>query len=400
MGTIKIELPKSIKFLSDYKDDQWDFSNGLPTGILHKKFTGIGATTCEIRALRNSILVFPTVSLAKTKCSQTIIEIEKEDLPLQAFYVGGGVKHVEISSFIQEISEDKKVKLFVVADSLPWLIKIIGSRVYDDYFLMVDEIDTFQIDSSYRVSLEYAVDYFKDFKGKCALTATLIPFSDPDFDESIIDYWIINKSLEEKPDLQIIESLYPVNTIVEQIQICVSMDEKVVVALNSISQINRICKELVGNYGYKKDEIGILCSSSSKNDIYHMTQWIPIPEDGQIKIEFKLIFMTSSYFVGIDILNLFHLIIVNFPYPDHAILSFEKIYQITGRARNGTLSSVLISPPTIEVYKDHFDLEDITSRIAKVKEVIEFSREVYSDQDYNDDFESLNSSILNPRFKL
>lgn len=389
-----ISITSDVKYLKDHKDEVWDFSKGLPTGILYKRFTGLGATTCEIVSPRHSILVFPTVCLAKTKCNQTKKRILKDNLPIQVLYVGGGIKNSNIKEFIDAISEDLYVKFFVVADSLPRVIDMLGSDVYDKYFLMVDEIDTFQIDTSFRTSLEYAIDYFKDFKEKCALTATLIPFSDPDFDVSNIDYWIVQKELEVKPELEIIEAKYPLETILDQIKFFIGSGEKIVVALNSITAINRIVKTLLKDGLINSGEVGILCSEASKYKIHYDIEWMSVPENGEIKLYPKLVFMTSAYFIGIDILDMYHLIIGSIQYPEHAILQFEKIYQITGRARNGTYSNVLISSPYFEIHKEHFDLEDINSRVSKINDILQYSKSIYSDDEYLDDFYSLNESLL------
>lgn len=390
-----IKLSSDIKYLSNHNDDIWDFSKGLPSGVLFKKFTGLGATTCEIDSPRNSILVFPTVSLAKTKCNQTNERIKDDGLPIQVLYVGGGVKNSNIKEFIEAISDNLYVKLFVVADSLPRVIDILGSDVYDKYFLMVDEIDTFQIDTSFRTSLEYAIDYFIDFKKKCALTATLIPFTDSNFDDSKIDYWIVEKDLEEKPEFEIIETNYPLETIIDHIKTLIDSGERIVVALNSITAINRIVKTLLKEGLINNGDVGILCSEASKYKIHYEIEWMPIPENGKVKLYPKLVFMTSAYFVGIDILDVYHLIIGSIKYPEHAILQFEKIYQITGRARNGTYSNFLITPPFFEIYKEHFDVEDIKSRVDKINDILQFSNTVYSDEEYLDDYYSFNESLLN-----
>ncbi|WP_297335900.1 hypothetical protein [Algoriphagus sp.] len=393
-----IKLNKGIRFLKEYSGEVWNFNQGLPNGILHKKFTGIGATTCEIEAPRNSILVFPTVSLAKSKCNKSLAEVKRykenqEESSFEFFYVGGGVKNSHIEEFLEIKEPEKFTKFFVVADSLPRLIEILGESAYSDYFLMVDEIDTFQIDTSYRVSLEYAVDYFKEFTNKCALTATLIPFSDPEFDVDNLDYWVVEKEIEDKPDFKIIESNFPVDKIVEEIIQLIDSGERIVVAINSISNINRITKTLIKRTSLIKGDLGLLCSQYSKYDATHELEWIDVPENGEINLQHQVTFMTSAYFIGIDIKDIFHLIIGNINYREHTILTFEKIYQITGRARNGTYSTQLISFQRLELYKDFFDLEEMKSRISKINEILEFSKGIYQDGEFQDDYQSLQVSI-------
>src|SRR5690606_37497924 len=47
-----------------------------------------------------------------------------------------------------------------------------------DYFLVLDEVEILQMQSSFRNKLPLCFDYFKLFKRKCLVSATLINFSD------------------------------------------------------------------------------------------------------------------------------------------------------------------------------------------------------------------------------
>ena len=80
-------------------------------------------------------------------------------------YIGSPIGNILTDITIEDIQEylgldnGKRKKFLVVADSLWKVIKAIGPRVYHDYFLMVDEIDTMQSDSVYRPNLEKVIDY-------------------------------------------------------------------------------------------------------------------------------------------------------------------------------------------------------------------------------------------------
>lgn len=73
-------------------------------------------------------------------------------------------------------------KIIVVADSFYKVIDGIGDMFYNNYFLMVDEIDSFQSDSSYRPKLESVIDYYFNFKNynRCLVSATLNDFTNPE----------------------------------------------------------------------------------------------------------------------------------------------------------------------------------------------------------------------------
>jgi hypothetical protein len=61
------------------------------------------------------------------------------------------------------------------------VIDAIGSNVYKDYFLLIDEIDSFQLDSTFRRSMEMTLDYYKLFEKdkRAMISATRIDFTDP-----------------------------------------------------------------------------------------------------------------------------------------------------------------------------------------------------------------------------
>lgn len=390
MATITIEIPKGIRFLSDYKEDTWDFSKGLPNGILYKKFTGIGATHCEIIAERDSILVFPTIALAKSKYLKAC---EEDNGRFRYQFLNGEVKNEKLEEFISNRRKKNIDKYFVVADSLPRLINFLGKEVYDDYFLMVDEIDTFQVDTSFRSSLEFAIDYFKDFKKRCALTATLIPFSDPDFHEDNIDHFILEKERFEKPILRLVDVYYPLQSLIEEIADLLEKGEKIVVAINSLDGINYVIKNLLVLGKIEEFNTGVLCSQYSKYKVHSKSNWIDIPKDGKISLEYPLTFITSAYFTGVDFIDQFHLLIGVLKAPQHAMLTFENIYQITGRARNGFLSCKILKFDKVSSPENSFDREEIIKRVEKVNSLFSFAKELYEDDEFLDDYNSIKSSF-------
>lgn len=138
-----------------------NFIQKLPHGIIDKKATGIGATTLEIKSPRHSIIVLPTKKLAYNKYKWVISSYEGN----RALYIGTGIGEFtdrlskeEIIRYIQSNDTHPK-KFLVVADSLDYLINVIGEEVYESCFLMVDEIDLLQADSNYRPSLETVIDW-------------------------------------------------------------------------------------------------------------------------------------------------------------------------------------------------------------------------------------------------
>ena len=85
----------------------------------------------------------------------------------------------EIAAYIGRTDIYKKI--LVVADSLPRVLNTIGKENYPDYFYMIDEIDTIQMDSYFRPKLEYVLDYYFEFpkEKRAMVSATVKPLSHP-----------------------------------------------------------------------------------------------------------------------------------------------------------------------------------------------------------------------------
>lgn len=161
--------------------------NRLPHGIIDKGITGIGATTLEIMDnTRNSIIVVPTKTLAYNKYKET----NSKKGETYCFYIGSGfgdIKQTPKSPDIQTyiLNRGSQVcKFITVADSLGSLIKALTGLSINwsnEYFLLVDEIDTMQEDSAYRPKLENVMDWYFKFpiQNRAVVSATLNDFSNP-----------------------------------------------------------------------------------------------------------------------------------------------------------------------------------------------------------------------------
>ena len=148
--------------------------SSLPAGMIDKRYPGIGATTLEIEdSSRNSIIVFPTRALAATKAKSKGIH-----------YYGSAYPGVRVSS-IEDITEDIEsrvlTKIAIVADSLVGVYDRLKDVLFaHDFFIVLDEIDSFQTESSYRPKLEESIDIYLQFPAdrRCLVSATLEQFSD------------------------------------------------------------------------------------------------------------------------------------------------------------------------------------------------------------------------------
>lgn len=201
----------------------------MPHGIVNKQIPGVGATTLEINANRNSIIVLPTKALAFSKCKKHP----------NTLYIGSEIKDEKERTTDQEIIEylqkEGHKKLLVVADSLGRLLKLIKEENYKDYFLMIDEIDVLQSDSNYRPQLEDVIDYYLLFplKNRCMVTATMKEFTNPLLKKECL--FLISWQWEKKRNIKLLHTNNIIQVVVNEIKS--HPNEKIVIAYNSILQI-------------------------------------------------------------------------------------------------------------------------------------------------------------------
>lgn len=337
-----------------------DYISKIPHGIIDKKRPGIGATTIEIKSQRNSIIVTPTKALAYNKSLKHP----------HCLYVGSKlnderkkVSEDEILAYLND--ENIKFKKFlVVADSLKYLIETlekVNSDIATNYFLMVDEVDMLQSESSYRPNLEIVMDYYFKFHplNRCLLTATMKDFSNPNLkEEARLDL----TGRKPKRNINLIHTDNINGLVKQEIETLVG-ENKIVIAYNSILQILSIINSLSSDLQTK---CAILCSGASKREagdfFSTLTDENTLPKD--------INFITSTYFAGIDIEEKFHLITVSNANKFFQILCIDKMTQISGRCRieNGLLSETIVynTPRKSAIFDDGSFQEILLSRAEKI----------------------------------
>lgn len=315
-----------------------------PSGFILKDETGMGATYLELEANRNSIIVEPIKITASSKAY-------KHD----ALYVGSSTKyHPEKSTskvtIIKYLSNDQTPKkIVVVADSLKKVIDAIGQNVYTDYFLLIDEIDSFQLDSTYRKSMELTLDYYKLFnpKNRAMLSATGIDFTDPILSQEPVTF--IKYNHPNPRNISVVttnkKNLFGVaaDTILKILK--EYPDDKIFIAFNSVIGSYRLAEHFIKSGLIQRDEIKILCSSSSSRIVegyFH--------ELNSDKLPAKINFFTSAYFTGFDLKESYHLVSISGNEYETQALSERRLKQIAGRCRTGLLSETVIHD--LYVYKD------------------------------------------------
>ncbi len=311
-----------------------DTISELPYGIINKTETGIGATTLELNSKRNSVIVEPLRVTASAKA-------EKHN----ALYVGSPIgsfkKKIEkkdIKKYIDDTTIEFK-KIIVVADSLYKVMDAIPKAQHKDYFLMIDECDSFQLDATFRRSMETCYEIYKDHPKdkKCMISATPLTFSDPDLEDE--DYTIIQREVPSTREINLIYSDNLMSTAIDKILEITNTfpKEKIVVAYNNATELYNLANELEKSHSIPFEEISIMCSNGSKEKVKKYFK-----ELESNLLPNKIILKTSAYFTGYDIEEKYHLITLVKNTDKLNCFSELRLKQIAGRARKGLLSENIL----------------------------------------------------------
>jgi len=359
-----------------------DVFKALPHGIINKTETGIGATTLELNALRNSIIVEPLKVTASSKASKKVEEY---------LYVGGKTSFHKSSTTKNQIegyvtnSAIKHKKIIVVADSLNRVIDVLeaqGVNWQEEYFLLLDEVDSFQMDSTYRASLERCIDYYNMFqkKNRAMTTATMLSFSNPEFKEEprvIFKYETVSKQKL---------NLYSTENIEEQCEnlvrsILSRSTGKIVIAYNSVNGNKQLADKLVSLKLITETEIGILCSNSADNkrkcgNFFSQFSNTELPN--------RICFITSAYFTGFDIKERFHLISLSDGNEPIQMLSVSNHKQIIGRCRDaqGIISNDFVYNVKRKALENEFTISELITAGEKQVEAMKCFKSHYDSDSF------------------
>lgn len=357
------------------------FTN-LPYGIVKKSVPGIGATTLALHQPRDTVIVLPTKKLAYQKYLRGY---NKDRTSNRFLYVGSDIPEENCKSPTDEqirsyIAEKRTgtfpyKKILVVADSLGrvmaqfkyikeapirfWnkkleeapeelkqnpmrlLLSLPAEKLCEphmDWHIMVDEIDTFQSDGKFREAMENVIDYYLEFPPikRSLVSATIRPFTHPQLkEEPLLE---INYEHPKKRPVNVIRTNNMPREVADMLELYRERypNDKIVVAYNSIRSINTVIRLLPVEL---QADCSVACSSQSQAMVGKYYRSL---HSG--KLATPITFITSTYFVGVDIEERFHLLTVSDPRRIQTLLSPERIYQISGRCRDelGLLSETII----------------------------------------------------------
>lgn len=291
--------------------------------ILNKVLTGWGATYCEIKSLRHSIILVPNKCQIESKCANQ----DKNDYlqPVTEDYVVADlVKHIKNAKvrYIKFISTPEGLTKAIDA------ILATGGNPYTDYFILCDESHKLTLDVNYRVNITRAMDHFFCFHNKAFISATPFMPSDPRL--QFFKKWKVQhaRDIKKKIELKFVNNLS--SAFKEYLD---SYDgEMLFVFFNSLNGIH----SLINKFGLV-DVAKVFCSKDGVDD-FKMDDFKNAYHKMEVANLGRVNFLTSSFFNGLDI-TLSHvmpdiLILTDRNFADHTIIDPNTdTYQILGRFR-------------------------------------------------------------------
>jgi hypothetical protein len=322
--------------------------NYIPSGIINKRETGIGATTLELESKRDSIIIEPLKS--------TVIQKANGNSKIFPYLIDNPEVTNQLLNYLADDSVKFK-KIMLVIDNLERLINDIGDAVLN-YFLLFDEIDFMQGSSSYRQKMEFGLDIGKSHGNFALVSATVIDFSDPDLDK------LKRYSFSYQKDTLIPVKSYHISTpslgvlakrnvllndlhsyIIEQLK---TNQDKILVALNSVKLIDKVASSLVKKGYIQPDEITLLISENKYSNRLAKEKYSNSDIQNN-KLPTRINFITSAYFNGYDLYDNYRLVILTSPPVNSLMLTINEIKQIYGRNRqNGIIDFFLLSHDCLE----------------------------------------------------
>lgn len=259
----------------------------IPTNcILDKTLPGLGATSCELEAHRNSIIIEPNIPVITGKCKKNknwLAVYEKTtDKKIETYLTN---ENIEFKKILCTPESYMRVKSKAEGQ---------GIDIYNEYFCLFDECEKITQDIDYRELITLPIKDFFSYQEKAFVSATPLEFRNPDFEANGF------YKLKIKPDYQYLKKIDLVVTNRYDKTVIEKLDELkdsplICVFLNSTNGINKLINHLEkkGIKDYKA-----FCSRKSvlKNNERDIRSY----EDLDLPFA-KYNFFTSRFFSAVDI---------------------------------------------------------------------------------------------------
>lgn len=275
------------QYLSDVLPFDERGERAIPTNcILDKTLPGLGATSCEISAKRNSIIIEPNVPVIVGKC--------EKDKNLLAVYEKTTDKRIE-NYLINKTIEYKKI-LCTPESYMRVKSKAEGQGIdiYNEYFCLFDECEKITQDIDYRELISLPIKDFFLYRGKALVSATPLEFKNPDFEANRFFKLKIKPDYSYKKKIDLVVTNRYDKTVIEKLDE-LKDSPMICLFLNSTNGINKLINHLEKNdiKDYKA-----FCSRNSvrKNNDRNIQSY----ENLDLPLA-KYNFFTSRFFSAVDI---------------------------------------------------------------------------------------------------
>lgn len=326
-----------------------DVIRQIPTNcILSKRIPGCGATTLELKANRNSIILVPNVPVINSKCQK----YEK---------LLGVYETVTVDKIVEYLHGHRLYKIMTTPESFPKVKKaceLCGLDIYIDFFLLDDECHQLIKDVDYRADIVKPMKIFFKFERKALVSATPIGFSDPRFKSFRTIEIHANYDYQQK--IQVVHTYSIAKSVRDYLES--HQNNKVCIFFNSVDGIYSIMKQF-----NLLDDATIYCAPKSRYKLkaeHGFTNAYDIWSADTMK---QYNFFTGRFYTAFDLelrQDKPDLLMITDPFTSpHTILDVDTdCIQICGRFRYGISSAT-------HIYRTRSEI------ISKTREEIEM--EIY-----------------------
>lgn len=358
-----------------------DFLKTLPCGVFDKGVTGLGGTTMELDAKRPSIIVEPLNVTAHSKAQKP-----SRTNKFEVFYFGTIKDQVqttsEVLSFLAPMQsrlskylkackeKDSYPKITCVSDQLQNLKETIETTSYysfQDFHLLLDEIDSMQEQIGFRNVMQDCIDLYKSHpkRRRTLLSATLHTFHDPELAKEATTRVVMNNN--PKTAVTIHQSANHPFRITQLIIELLKQDSetKIMVAQNHLEGIENSIQLLEG-HGVGSEDIKVLCSLASKDrfSAYYDT----ISDD---VLPGRINFITAAYFSGFDLHEQAHVIMSVDARNFTLQLGNTTLYQIQGRLRLGVKECHIVTHFVARDKRKQVTSETVLDAVSELQPILE-----------------------------
>ena len=299
-----------------------DVMDAIPSNVIFNKvITGCGATTLEIRAARNSIIIEPNVPVIEGKAAK-----HKDICPVY--------EKVSLDAVKQYLrcSADGYKKIVTTPEGYATKVKPaleeMVSNYHSEYFMLFDECEKIIQDVDYRGDIHLPVDDFFKFDGKAMVSATPIWPRDPRFNKQGFEWMKVEPTYDYKPRIK----LCVTNNTMEALGRLIDAKRRnICIFINSTDTIFRVIEGL-----HLQERCKVFCSDKSVKKLRERgftKAYQNLQELADIN------FFTSRFYSAVDIELDYRPAVVLLSDVVHAPFSSvdpaTEVIQAIGRFRNG-----------------------------------------------------------------